>query len=31
VKGSKLSNIADNVLDRNFAPDAPNIGELTAA
>ncbi len=25
VKGSKLSNVADNVLDRNFAPDAPNI------
>lgn len=25
VKDSKLSNVADNVLDRNFAPDAPNI------
>jgi putative transposase len=25
VKGSKLSNVADNVLERDFAPDAPNI------
>jgi len=25
VKGSKLSNVADDVLDRNFAHDAPNI------
>jgi putative transposase len=29
MKGGKLDSIADNILDRNFSPDMPNLAWLS--